>query len=106
MNISNSLSLLSYKFLFFIFFSIQYFLWVGDGGWRDVWKKESQLSMLEMQLEIDKKKLKQIRAQVDDLQKGYNFLEEKARFEMGMIKPDEKFLQLRNKNILEELKAK
>ena len=106
MKIFFNLNFLSYKILFFILFFIQYLLWVGDGGWRDVWEKESKLVLLQDQLESDKKKLKEIKAQVDDLQKGYNFLEEKARFEMGMIKSDEKFLQLRDVNSLEKLNAK
>ena len=49
---------------------------------------------MEIDLNDDKKKLLEIKAEVRDFRDGYNSIEEKARYEMGMIKPKEKFLQL------------
>ena len=36
----------------------------------------------------------QLSAEVSDLKEGLEMVEEKARFELGMIKPDEIFVQL------------
>ena len=36
----------------------------------------------------------QLAAEVSDLKEGLEMVEEKARFELGMIKPDEIFVQL------------
>ena len=36
----------------------------------------------------------QLAAEVGDLKEGLEMVEEKARFELGMIKPDEIFVQL------------
>ena len=36
----------------------------------------------------------QLTAEVSDLQEGLEMVEEKARFELGMVKPDEIYVQL------------
>ena len=36
----------------------------------------------------------QLAAEVSDLKEGLEMVEEKARFELGMIRPDEIFVQL------------
>jgi cell division protein FtsB len=69
-------------------------LWIGETGWLDVWKKEKNLHILKTNLTNDQKKLLEIRAKVKDFRDGYSSIEEKARYEMGMIKPNERFLQL------------
>jgi len=35
----------------------------------------------------------QLKAEVSDLQEGLEIVEEKARFELGMVKPNEIFVQ-------------
>ncbi|OUT97433.1 MAG: hypothetical protein CBC01_06215 [Betaproteobacteria bacterium TMED41] len=87
--------LLIKKYLVFVpLLLIQYPLWIGETGWLDVWEKEKNLHSMEIDLNDDKKKLLEIKAEVRDFRDGYNSIEEKARYEMGMIKPKEKFLQL------------
>ena len=44
--------------------------------------------------EAAKRRNEQLSAEVNDLQEGLEMVEEKARFELGMIKPDEIFVQL------------
>ncbi len=73
---------------------IQYPLWFGENGWFDVWSKEQNLRVLKKKLIDDKKKLALIKAEVRDFKDGYNSIEEIARYKLGMIKPDEKFLQI------------
>ena len=76
---------------------LQYPLWLGKGGWLRVWDVDRQL---QAQKE-DNKKL-EIRnagldAEVRDLKQGYDAIEERARFELGMIKQDEVFVQIPEK---------
>ena len=89
------LSLLFKKYLVFIpLLLIQFPLWFGETGWLDVWDKEKNLQILQTNLSNDEKKLIEIRAKVRDFKDGYNSIEEIVRYKMGMIKPNEKFLQL------------
>ena len=76
---------------------LQYPLWLGKGGWLRVWDVGHQLQ----QQKEENKKL-EIRnagldAEVRDLKQGYDAIEERARFELGMIKQDEVFVQIPEK---------
>lgn len=76
---------------------LQYPLWLGKGGWLRVWDVDRQLQ----QQKDDNKKL-EIRnagldAEVRDLKQGYDAIEERARFELGMIKQDEVFVRIPEK---------
>ena len=77
---------------------LQYPLWLGKGGWLRVWDYDRQL---EAQREVNQK-LEQrnaaIDAEVRDLKSGYEAIEERARYELGYIKPDEVFVQVPQKN--------
>ena len=72
---------------------LQYPLWVGKGGWLKVWEYDRQLQQqkeVTRTLEIRNAGLD---AEVRDLKQGYDAIEERARFELGMIKQDESFIQ-------------
>ncbi|MFA6310803.1 MAG: cell division protein FtsB [Sterolibacterium sp.] len=72
---------------------LQYPLWFGKGGWLRVWEADRQLRA---QREVNQK-LEQrntgLDAEVRDLKSGYDAIEERARFELGLIKQDEIFVQ-------------
>ena len=73
---------------------IQYPLWIGKGGWLRVWEVDRQLHL---QREANKKlELRNagLDAEVRDLKTGYDAIEELARYELGMIKQDEVFVQI------------
>ena len=73
---------------------LQYPLWVGKGGWLRVWDVGNQL---EQQKENNKKlevRNAGLDAEVRDLKQGYDAIEERARYELGMIKQDEVFVQI------------
>lgn len=77
--------------------ALQYPLWVGKGGWLKVWEYDRQL---QQQKEVTK--TLEIRnagldAEVRDLKQGYDAIEERARFELGMIRQDESFVQIPEK---------
>ena len=76
---------------------LQYPLWVGKGGWLKVWEYDR---LVQQQKEVTK--TLEIRnagldAEVRDLKQGYEAIEERARFELGMIKQDENFVQIPEK---------
>jgi cell division protein FtsB len=76
---------------------LQYPLWVGKGGWLKVWEYDRQL---QVQKEATKKleiRNAGLDAEVRDLKQGYDAIEERARFELGMIRQDESFVQIPEK---------
>lgn len=72
---------------------LQYPLWLGKGGWLKVWEYDRQLT----QLKADNQKLEVrnggLDAEVRDLKQGYDAIEERARYELGLIKDGEVFVQ-------------
>mgnify|MGYP003524560709 FL=1 len=77
---------------------VQYPLWLGKGGWLRVWEVDRQLDSQRGrngQLQIRNQSLE---AEVLDLKQGVDALEERARYELGMIKSDEVFFQIVEKS--------
>lgn len=77
---------------------LQYPLWLGRGGWLRVWEMERQLAAqreLNRGLEARNAGLD---AEVRDLKGGYEAIEERARYELGYIRPDEVFVQVPQRN--------
>ncbi len=76
---------------------LQYPLWLGKGGWLRVWDMDRQL---QAQREINQK-LEQrnaaLDAEVRDLKNGYDAIEERARYELGLVKDGEVFVQVPQK---------
>lgn len=73
---------------------LQWPLWFGKGGWLRVWDVDRRLAEqheVNQKLEIRNAGLE---AEVKDLKSGYEAVEERARFELGLIKPDEMFVQV------------
>jgi cell division protein FtsB len=73
---------------------LQYPLWFGKGGWLKVWQHEDQLAKAREangKLEVRNTGLD---AEVRDLKQGYEAIEERARFELGLVKDGEVFVQL------------
>jgi Septum formation initiator len=76
---------------------LQYPLWLGKGGWLRVWDVDQKL---EQQREANRKlevRNAGLDAEVRDLKQGYEAIEELARFELGMIRQDEVFVQITDK---------
>lgn len=73
---------------------IQYPLWFGKGGWLRVWDLSRQLdSSLEKEQEF-KARNAQLASEVQDLKDGTGAVEERARYELGLIKNNEIFVQV------------
>jgi cell division protein FtsB len=74
--------------------AIQYPLWLGKGGWLRVWDVDRQLEAQSAKNERLESRNGALAAEVKDLKQGSEALEERARFELGMVKNDELFFQL------------
>jgi cell division protein FtsB len=73
---------------------IQYPLWLGKGGWLRVWDLSRQLdTALEKEQELRQRNEK-LAGEVQDLKEGTGAVEERARYELGMVKEGEIFVQV------------
>ena len=75
-----------------IIFQLQ--LWFGRGSIPDVWRLRQQYQTqlaLNTQTEMQ---LERMRAELRDLREGMEMVEERARSEIGMVKPNEIFVQI------------
>ena len=73
---------------------IQYPLWLGKGGWLRVWELDRQLSAAQARNEGLEERNAGLEAEVRDLKEGSEAIEERARYELGMVKRDEVFFQV------------
>ena len=80
--------------LLIILGNFQYHLWSGRGSLPEVWKMKTQLVQLQSEIEAAEKTNAQLQAEVSDLKDGIDMVEERARFELGMVKPNEIFVQI------------
>lgn len=76
---------------------LQYPLWLGKGGWLRVWDYDRQLgAQREVNAKLEQRNAG-LDAEVRDLKSGQEAIEERARFELGLIKPGEVFVQVPQK---------
>jgi cell division protein FtsB len=80
--------------LLLLVIGLQYPLWVGKGGWLKVWEVEQQLATLRDNNKQLERRNAGMDAEVTDLKNGYEAIEERARYELGMLKPDEVYVQV------------
>jgi cell division protein FtsB len=73
---------------------IQAQLWLGKGGVPSVAELERELKQQKAANEEAKLQIEQLNAEVSDLKEGLNMVEERARQELGMVKPNEIFVQI------------
>ena len=73
---------------------VQAELWFGKGGVTRMVELQRRLDAQKSTNELAKRRNEQLAAEVSDLKEGLEMVEEKARFELGMIKPDEIYVQL------------
>jgi cell division protein FtsB len=69
-------------------------LWFGKGGVPHVLALSGKLQEQQAANETSRQRNAQLLAEVRDLKEGLEMVEEKARFELGMVKPDEIFVQV------------
>ena len=69
-------------------------LWFGKVGVPRMMELQRKLTAQKSTNELARRRNEQLSAEVSDLKEGLEMVEEKARVELGMIKPDEVFVQL------------
>jgi cell division protein FtsB len=77
--------------------AIQYPLWLGKGGWMRVWDVDRQVEAQNVKNERLELRNSALAADVRDLKQGTDAIEERARYELGMVKNDELFFQVPSK---------
>ncbi len=73
---------------------LQYRLWLGDGGIPEVLGLEQEIETIQAQVSRLEERNLALAAEVSDLKKGIEAIEERARSELGMIKKDEIYYQV------------
>lgn len=76
---------------------LQYGVWFGRGGLRDVWHTEAQIAEQTARNQQLDARNRGLAAEVSDLKEGMEAVEELARSEMGMVRQGEVFFQLVDK---------
>lgn len=73
---------------------LQYPLWLGKGSWLKVWDMGQQVQAQKQINEQTQKRNAALDAEVRDLKRGTDAVEERARSELGMVKQGEIFFQV------------
>ncbi len=69
-------------------------LWFGRGSLPHVAELEQQVQQQKAANEPARRTNEQLSAEVNDLKEGLNMVEERARHELGMVKPNEIYVQI------------
>jgi len=73
---------------------LQYRLWLGDGGLRDVYQLRAEIEAQREQNRALQERNRTLAAEVQDLKKGTVAIEERARTDLGMVGPGETYYQV------------
>ena len=80
--------------LLILLVALQIKLWTGQGGMREVWALEGRVAAQARENETLRTRNDALSADVADLKEGTEAVEERARSELGLIKPGETFYQV------------
>jgi cell division protein FtsB len=69
-------------------------LWVGRGSIPNVSELTRQLALQREKNDLARQANERLAAEVRDLKEGMEMVEEKARFDLGMVKPNEILVQI------------
>ncbi len=78
----------------FLLAVVQADLWFGKGNWPYVMSLQAQLDQQLLANEQARLRNDRLAAEVEDLKEGLEMVEDKARAELGMVKPDEILVQV------------
>ncbi len=82
------------SFVILLIALLQYRLWFANGGIEQIQHDQLLLVDLKKQVEEKRERNAALYAEVEDLRKGQESLEERARKELGMIRDGETFFQV------------
>ena len=78
---------------------LQYKLWLGDGGIPEVLELEREIDTVQQDVNKLQERNQALDAEVMDLKKGIEAIEERARSELGMIKQEEVYYQVIDRDL-------
>lgn len=73
---------------------LQYDLWIGEGSVYSLWQLQHEVDAQRAENRGLQVRNDALAAEVDDLKRGNDAIEERARSELGMIKQNETFIQV------------
>mgnify|MGYP001195921853 CR=1 FL=1 len=76
---------------------LQYPLWLGKGGWLRVWDVDRQLQAQRDENYRLEQRNASLEEEVRDLKSGNDAIEERARYELGLTREGEIFVQIPQK---------
>ena len=80
--------------LLVLFFWLQYKIWLQDGGIPEILQLQEEVEAVKDEVKKLQERNSSLHAEVKDLKKGLDAIEERARSEMGMIKEGEVYYQV------------
>jgi cell division protein FtsB len=80
--------------LLILLIALQVKLWTGQGGMRQVWQLQHRVGEQAAENAKLKTRNETLQAEVDDLKNGNEAVEERARSELGLVKPGETFYEV------------
>ena len=80
--------------LLFLLIWLQYKIWLQDGGIPEVVQLQLEVEEVKTEVQQLQERNSSLDAEVKDLKKGLDAIEERARSEMGMIKQGEVYYQV------------
>jgi cell division protein FtsB len=80
--------------LFVLVVALQYPLWLGRGGWLRVWEIDKTLQEQRAHNQMLEQRNARLDAEVSDLKSGTDAIEDRARHDLGLVRPGEIFVQI------------
>ena len=80
--------------LLFLLVWLQYKIWLQDGGIPEVLQLQDEVAVVKTDVKQLRERNASLDAEVQDLKKGLDAIEERARSELGMIKEGEVYYQV------------
>ena len=77
--------------LVLVILCLQYRLWIGSGSYSEVWMLQEKVEQQIAKNKILENRNNRLNEEVLDLKSGYDVIEERVRFDLGMVKEDESF---------------
>jgi cell division protein FtsB len=80
--------------MFVLLVLLQFKLWLGEGGFTEVARLEARVEAQRQTNDDLLQRNAELQAEVEDLRERLDAVEERARSELGLIKPAEQFYQV------------
>tara|TARA_R110002049_G_scaffold279817_1_gene458905 strand:+ start:271 stop:528 length:258 start_codon:yes stop_codon:yes gene_type:complete len=77
-----------------VIIGLQYRLWIGSGSYSEVWMLQDKVEQQIAKNKLLESRNNRLNEEVLDLKNGYAAIEERARFNLGMIKENESFYMI------------